>query len=755
MYLLKKEKNDLLESDIIIYSNQTEELIKEEVKKHLEHSKENQCFICDTQGKYLGIITLGDYKRAVREGKHATIKINKNSKVIFEDENIESRIQDIKATNFKISLFPILDKNKKLLYAYKTLDFDKEELPNLLVEIYRKDREYGISAFQRYFAKQPKNFKFAIWGVNKFSMELAEEISNLKIDNFSGIYDTKESLHYNTYEIIKFTNYQTSPIVASELTDSNLEEMDLILVSDFSSLKLLETKKEVGKQTRMFIGYFLKEVLLESANFYIEKKKKELEKKDVKLTAIHIPTFEQMGCTGNEWVFKDHIDPIKKCRREEEEEKLEECFKEKNSKPQIIRKGSYRCFSDFSSKYINYINGERLTKGQPDDWDNTIYLFGNCVASSVLAEDSDTVASQLQSMINKNILNKRWRVISYGSDGDLDPKYSLRWIEDINWKPGDMAFLIGTVTDFSESDDCLKEEFFALYQKKNFIFDNMPAHCNYDGYELTANTLYKRFVKEWAEQVKSNKTLSKGGQSKNEVKTKDVSILLDENEMLKDFCNSLLQYKKAGIKGRIGSIVMNCNPFTLGHRYLIEQAIKEVEILYIFVVEEDKSIFKFKDRIELVKAGTKDLDGVIVLPSGKYIISAVTFPTYFQKEHITTLDNSMDASADLDIFGQYIAKTLDITIRFVGEEPLDIVTNMYNRQMKDILPQYGIEVIIIKRKEKGDMVISASRVRAHLKEKEFEKISELVPETTLEYLKNRNLEEDIAKSYKKWEKNII
>jgi [citrate (pro-3S)-lyase] ligase len=248
--------------------------------------------------------------------------------------------------------------------------------------------------------------------------------------------------------------------------------------------------------------------------------------------------------------------------------------------------------------------------------------------------------------------------------------------------------------------------------------------------------LYEKFVADWIDPINQRNDIIKD--VSNKMVTRDISALVDNNVMLKDFCHNLLQYKQSDISGRIGSIIMKCNPFTLGHRYLINEALKEVELLYIFVVEEDKSIFPFIDRIDLVKSGTKDLKNVIVLPSGKYIISAVTFPTYFQKEHITSLDNNMDASIDLDIYGQFIAKSLDITIRFVGEEPLDIVTDMYNRQMREILPQYGIEVRIIKRKENRNMVISASRVRKLLKDNNFDKIAELVPETTLEYLKNKS-----------------
>ncbi|MBR1730486.1 MAG: adenylyltransferase/cytidyltransferase family protein [Selenomonadaceae bacterium] len=181
------------------------------------------------------------------------------------------------------------------------------------------------------------------------------------------------------------------------------------------------------------------------------------------------------------------------------------------------------------------------------------------------------------------------------------------------------------------------------------------------------------------------------------------------NPALKSYLISLkkecVDYKK------IGAIVMNCNPFTRGHRYLIEQALKLVEFLYIFVVEEDSSDFSFKDRFEIVKSNCDDLKNVRVLPSGKYMISSVTFAEYFQKDDLQG-QQTMIPSMDIRLFGQAIAPTLNITKRFVGEEPLDSVTRQYNEAMKDMLPNYGIELIEIPRLELNDgEPINATKVR--------------------------------------------
>ena len=207
---------------------------------------------------------------------------------------------------------------------------------------------------------------------------------------------------------------------------------------------------------------------------------------------------------------------------------------------------------------------------------------------------------------------------------------------------------------------------------------------------------------------------------------------------VKSFVNEELEAYKQTLRAKkipIGALVMNCNPFTFGHQYLVEYAAAKVVKLYIFVVEEDKSEFPFADRIELVRQGVKHLPNVEVLPSGKFIISQTTFSGYFNKASLQ--DVAVDSSEDVEIFGKEIAPTLGITIRFAGEEPKDNVTRQYNETMKEILPRYGVEFREIPRKEFGDEVISASSVREALKIGDFDKIKNLVPETTLKYLRER------------------
>ena len=186
---------------------------------------------------------------------------------------------------------------------------------------------------------------------------------------------------------------------------------------------------------------------------------------------------------------------------------------------------------------------------------------------------------------------------------------------------------------------------------------------------------------------------------------------------------------------KIGCIVMNANPFTRGHEYLVEYAAARVDKLFIMVVSEDKSDFTFAERFELVRRGTKDFPNVEVLPSGQFVISQRTFSGYFNKENLQ--DVQVDSSQDVEIFAREIAPALGVTIRFVGEEPEDNVTRQYNDNMENILPRYNIKFCEIPRRDINGEVISAKNVRTAIKAGDFDKVKALVPATTFEYLREK------------------
>ena len=179
---------------------------------------------------------------------------------------------------------------------------------------------------------------------------------------------------------------------------------------------------------------------------------------------------------------------------------------------------------------------------------------------------------------------------------------------------------------------------------------------------------------------------------------------------------------------RGGVVVMNCNPFTLGHRYLIEQAAKQVERLYVMVVREDCSLFAYTERKAMVEQGVADIENVNVIDGSDYAISRATFPTYFLKR----LDDAADTQMllDLDLFRRHIAPALGATVRFVGTEPTDKLTRRYNQLMHEALK----DVREIDRLEKDGNAVSASRVRKAMEEGDMNTIRQLVPPTTLPYI---------------------
>lgn len=177
-----------------------------------------------------------------------------------------------------------------------------------------------------------------------------------------------------------------------------------------------------------------------------------------------------------------------------------------------------------------------------------------------------------------------------------------------------------------------------------------------------------------------------------------------------------------------GVVVMNCNPFTLGHRYLIEQAAKQVERLFVMVVREDCSLFSYAERKAMVEQGVAHLKNVTVIDGSEYAISQATFPTYFLKR----LDDAADTQMllDLDLFRRHIAPALGATVRFVGTEPTDRLTRRYNQLMHEVLA----DVREIVRLEKEDNAVSASHVRKAMEQGDMSTIRQLVPPTTLPYI---------------------
>jgi [citrate (pro-3S)-lyase] ligase len=190
----------------------------------------------------------------------------------------------------------------------------------------------------------------------------------------------------------------------------------------------------------------------------------------------------------------------------------------------------------------------------------------------------------------------------------------------------------------------------------------------------------------------------------------------------------------------IASIVVNCNPFTNGHKFLIEKAASENEVVYLFVVEEERSAFPFMIRWELIRKGIEHLTNIKMVRGGMYVVSGAIFPSYFLK--CEELSDAMQKQADLDvtIFGKYIVPVLQIKKRYVGTEAYCRTTEAYNNSMKRLLPAFGVEVIEVERKavatgkDNLPKTISASKIRESIREDRLNELLDFLPDSTREFL---------------------
>ncbi|MDD4159468.1 MAG: [citrate (pro-3S)-lyase] ligase [Synergistaceae bacterium] len=233
----------------------------------------------------------------------------------------------------------------------------------------------------------------------------------------------------------------------------------------------------------------------------------------------------------------------------------------------------------------------------------------------------------------------------------------------------------------------------------------------------------------------------------NELARTETVVLMESGHPSSEDYRKILQENNIfSGKGNIGAAVMNCNPFTLGHRYLIETASRECEGLYVIIVQEDLSLFPFRDRLMLAEEGTRHIKNVKFIPSSDYAVSRATFPTYFLKDKGTTSVTQTQAELDTTLFANLFVPELSIKKRFVGTEPFCPTTAKYNEMMKKVLPVRGVDVVEIERlKDSSGTAVSASRVRKAIVESDFEVLKKMLPPVTIDYLSSEKGRDIIQK----------
>lgn len=576
--------------------------------------------------------------------------------------------------------------------------------------------------------------RIAIWGLDETSLAFANEARHFKNIDLLGIYENKKR---QKYIMIDYINYEVDVNFVNSVADVINLDVDLIIVSDWTmrdiqKLFILKAKVDIKYITDILLKTFSTGFENSSyVNTTIEKEfQNSVRSLGIEMLMVRVPIEADMGLPrkGPNFNTAGRLNWLERQGGWEHDspEMMEFNKARVDVMSNLIKEDGLVYYADFRSDNLNFINKKRVVLNEPKEYDNTVYLVGPCLVVSQYVSDKNAFGYCFQ----EKLLERRmkYRVAALGMPNNTDRYYWIELVKRQNFKPGDKIFLFDQTPRMSEWDIDLLDTFNQLFETygDDFYYDT-PIHCGKE-----ANDAISDFLCDYMEQhcVSSNSLPIQSFTPPGEVKTQSFS----GNPQLKKY-QEFIQSNAIHKMPRIGSIVMNCNPFTLGHRYLIEYAAGQVDYLYIFVVEEDKSYFKFEDRIELIKAGTNHLKNVKVLPSGQFIISTTTFSEYFDKANLkgTTIDTSLD----VETFGSQIAPCLNISVRFVGEEPLDPITAQYNQSMKEILPKYGIELCEIPRKETDGGVISASRVRKCLEEKKWDEIRKLVPETTYLFLEEK------------------
>lgn len=188
---------------------------------------------------------------------------------------------------------------------------------------------------------------------------------------------------------------------------------------------------------------------------------------------------------------------------------------------------------------------------------------------------------------------------------------------------------------------------------------------------------------------------------------------------------------------QVAAVVVNANPFTMGHRYLIEKAAQENEIVDVFVLSANHSLFTSDERFHLVKLGVADFKNVRVFPGGSYLVSYATFPAYFivSKDNVIRYQTTLDAQ----LFRDQIAPVLNIKRRYLGDEPFSHTTNIYNQTLKAVLPP-KIQVVIIPRLQQGNQIVTATAVRQAIAHQKITMVKDFLPEITYQFIQDHQSE---------------
>ena len=512
------------------------------------------------------------------------------------------------------------------------------------------------------------------------------------------------------------------------IANESFSDFDIVFdVKYFDILYLLSQGNNVTRFNQLIENIALQTIM------------KETSARGVQLFFLHLPNFNEIFSFLTEKEKEQAANSKNFVDLLADEEYLNS-FAESHDDKSYLLKEDYQATSVFD-------DGEKMIQGNIDSigihvkngirrtipaavaaTSRNIHILGTCTAFGMCTPDDKTIASHLQKMLNK--ANIAANVFNHGAMQGSFLLNSLISALLLKVSDGD---IIAILDDF---ENCVKQnissliktaEWFAFEDKKNLhcFWDN-ATHCSSAGNKIFAQRIFN---------LCSFKILN-AEQNKNKMLTKNALKALEEKQFhltpsafihmkeLKKYCN--ISCSKRGL------VLIHACPFTKGHKYLVDTALKTVDHLFVFVVAEYFHGYSVFDRYDMVRKALESYNNVTVLQSEKYFVNKQLFPEYGQRT--SPLNNTDDVERNEKLLASILCDKLGITHRFIGEEPNDQVTAKYNCIVKKYCEQYNIKCCVVPRMTIDGIIVSAKTFRKMLSAGDIANARKFVPITTLTHI---------------------
>ena len=672
-------------------TDELDAIAKDELRRLIENMPSNTIYFETYDGKLYGMITHGDIFRA----QDGMVPINKS--FIFLNRNAYMEARERLRQWSTIKEIPVVE-NGELIGEFNKYDDE------LMLEYFRS-LEYNAYA-AAYFAKfhnvalvkppAPRTYKIRYF--EKLGRILDRYGVAYAIVDFSDIAANLEI--YDTFFVVDEQEWRGAKIILDHFEDK--PHLLYKIVPFIDVLTKLESAEVMDYQQTFF----------------------DLEQKGAKVILITTKHSTSEYVVKLEKKMKERfpivLNNLYKLMEPYEKEFFDDLY-ENEDYVRSMKTGYFVVEKDRStlrlrdthSDFINVDHGERVTVGQPDDYTRTIYFFGPCLIIGAYVGDAFTIESYLQAMINE--AGYKVRVVNCGCWGGNVASIS-RMLSTLI-REGDIVVTLLETPEIGISG-LETVDLYSVLEKHQapaeWLLDT-AFHANHHASELYAQELFDVI---FDENYRDNPT-----------STNYITQSLDLVD--KFFIQKYFHGEDLGRFEKVACCVFNGNPFTNGHRHLIETASKATDHVYLLSVKEDSSVFSFNERYAMAVNATSDLGNVTVVPSGLFIGNITNFPAYYAKVYEGDVEEQV--RMHVEAYAS-IATLLHATHRFVGEEPQDPVANRINEACKEILPGYGIETVIVERKEDASGIITGSRVR-ELAAHDDPEVDNLVPKATADIIR--------------------